>query len=146
MNNWVKSGIGVSVAGLIVLIATYGTQLAEALLALWLLMIQMTDSAPLGLASFFLALSLATASRWFLCKWVPAFDGEPRARDFLIDTAALVIGISITLVQMWSGGPQARLSALWLGIGAGLVAPIIYNGLSAAIALGVRALRSEVKL
>ncbi len=145
MNNWIKSGIGVSVAGLIVLLATHGTQLAEALLALWLLMIQMTDSAPLGLASFFVAVSLATLSRWFLCKWVPQVEGEPRARDFLIDCAAVVIGTTVAMVQMWSGGPQARLSALWLGIGAGLVAPLLYNGLSTLASLGARALRSEVK-
>ncbi len=145
MNNWIKSGIGVSVAGLIVLLATHGTQLAEALLALWLLMIQMTDSAPLGLASFFVAVSLATLSRWFLCKWVPQVEGEPRARDFLIDCAAVVIGMTVAMVQMWSGGPQARLSALWLGIGAGLVAPLLYNGMSTLVSLGTRALRSEVK-
>lgn len=134
MNNWIKSSLGVTVAGLIVLFATYGQPFVEALKALWLLVLDMSKSAPLGLASFGIALSLATGSRWFMRKWVPYIAGCPLSRDFIVDASALVIGVTVTMAQMW-GSPQDRLSALWLGVGAGLVAPLLYNGLAAVFGL-----------
>lgn len=142
MNNWMKSTLGVTAAGLIVLIATYGKQLAEAFRALWLFTVEMSDSAPLGLTTFAIALSIATLSRWFVRKWVPHLKC-PLSRDFIVDASALLIAVTVTLLQMWGGGPSARLSALWAGIGAGLLAPLLYNGLAAVFGLIGRTLQAK---
>lgn len=140
MNNWIKGSIGVSLASFIVLLATYGAQLATSMKALWMLMLDASASAPLGLASFVIALGLATLSRWFLRKWTPHLKC-PLSRDFIIDTAALLIGVTVVWLQMQSAGPVARLNALWIGLAAGWSAPLVYNGLAAVFGLLGRTLR-----
>lgn len=141
MNNWMKSTLGVTLAGIVVLLATYGKQLAEAFNALWLFLLAMSESAPLGLASFAVALSIATLSRYYLRKWTPTLKC-PLSRDFVVDMATLLVGMTVALVQMWNGGAADRMSALWLGIGAGLAAPFLYNGLAAVFGLMARGLRA----
>lgn len=137
MNTWTKSTLGVSVAGLIVLLATHGTALAEALTKLWLVMLRFSDSAPLGLSSFLLALGIAVVSQPFLRRWMPALRC-PMSRDFLIDAAALAIGLAVMLAQV------RDLFGWLLGILAGFAAPLVFKGLAALVGLAWRALQKEV--
>lgn len=143
MNSWVKSTLGVSVAAFIVLIATYGAQLAEAVKALWLLTLEASKTAPLGLASFVIAFALAVLSRWFLRKWIPRLKC-PLSRDFIIDGAALLIGMSVSWLQMAANTPVDRLNALWIGLAAGLSAPLAYNFFAALGGLVGRAMKNAM--
>jgi hypothetical protein len=143
MNGIIKSTIGVSLAGFVVLLATYGKQLAESINALWILTLEASKSAPMGLVSFMIALGLATLSRWFLRKWVPDLKC-PLSRDFIIDAAALVMGVTVVWLQMQGGDALDRLNALWIGLAAGLFAPLLYNGLAAVFGLLGRALKNAV--
>lgn len=143
MNNWVKSTLGVSLAAFLVLIATYGAQLVEAIKALWLLLIEASKTAPLGLSSFGVAFGLAVLSRWFLRKWIPHLKC-PLSRDFIIDGAALLIGVSVTWLQMAANAPIDRLNALWIGLAAGLSAPLAYNFFAALVGLIGRAMKNAM--
>jgi len=140
MNKFVKGTLGITIAGLFVLLATYGKPLAEAIEALWSLLLKASDDAPLGVASFALALTLATLSRGFLLKYMPAFRCF-KSRDFVIDSAALLVGMAVTWLQMAAADPLARLNALWIGLIAGLAAPLVYNAFVALFALIGRTMR-----
>lgn len=145
MNNFIKSTIGVSLVGFLVLIATYGKQLAESLGALGILLFRASDAAPLGLASFVIALALCLLSRYFLRKWLPDLRC-PLSRDFIIDAAALAVGISVVWLQMAGTGVAVdRLNALWIGLAAGLGTPLAYNGLAAFFGLVGRAAAEALK-
>ena len=143
MNNWLKGSLGVGFAGFIVLLAQYGEKLALAIKALWILTLEASQDAPLGLSAFFIALGLAVLSRWFLRKWVPHLKC-PLSRDFIIDAAALLTGITVVWLQMQGAGPIARLNALWIGLAAGLSAPLLYNFLAALGGLAGRALKDAM--
>lgn len=133
MNGAVKSITGLSLAGLIVLLSVHGPAFFEAMSAAWLFLLKLSAEAPLGLWSCLLALSLATASQPFLRRWVPALRC-PLSRDFIIESAALVIGVGV----MWAH--HQALSSLLLGILVGLVSPYMHKGLSAGCGLLWRSL------
>lgn len=140
MNSWIKSIGGVSLAGMFVLLATYGKQLAEAGMALWMFVLDAGRTAPLGVASFFVAIALAVSSRYFLRKWLPDLKC-PLSRDFLVDATAVVIGLVTVWVQMLDVAPVERIKALWIGAMAGFIAPHVYNGLAAIGGLLTRPVR-----
>lgn len=124
MNGIVKSTLGISIGGLLVLIATNGPALAEALNGLWLVLLKFSETAPLGLSSFLLSLALGVASQPFLRRWMPALRC-PLSRDFLIDSSAIVIALAVMLAQMRS------LQGWMLGLLAGFMAPHVFRGLAA---------------
>lgn len=138
MNGWVKSTLGVSLGGLIVLLATNGAALAEALTSLWLVMLRFSDSAPLGLSSFLLALTMAVVSQPFLRRWTPDLKC-PLSRDFLIEAAALVIALAVMLAQV------RDLFGWMLGLLAGFMAPLVFKGLAALCGLVWRGLQKEIQ-
>lgn len=130
MNNWVKSTLGVSLGGIFVLIATNGDAFFKSISAGWLFLLQLTEEAPLGLSSFLLAFALAVATQPFLRRYLPQMEDDI-ARAFLIDSAAIVIGVAVMWLQM------RTLDALLLGMLAGFTAPWAYRGICAAITLAV---------
>lgn len=134
MNGVAKSTLGISIAGLLVLIATNGAALAEALQGLWLVMLKFSDTAPLGLSSFLLALALAVVSQPFLRKWMPHLRC-PMSRDFLIESAALAIALAVMLAQV------RDLKGWMLGLLAGFMAPYVFKGLAAIGSLAWRAMQ-----
>lgn len=136
MNGWLKSSIGVSLAGLLVLLATNGAGLAEALMRLWQVMLRFSETAPLGLSSFLLALGLAVVSQPFLRKFVPDLRC-PLSRDFLIESAALVIALIAMLAQV------RDVYGWMLGLLAGFMAPLVFKGAAALVGLTWRALQKE---
>lgn len=134
MNGFLKSAAWSAVFGVVYLFAAHGKAFFEAMHAGWLFFVKVTSDAPLGLSSFLLALALATASQPFLTRWMPALKC-PLSREFLIESAALVIGLGV----MWA---QLRtLPALMLGTLAGLLAPYLHKGLHALVSLTARAIR-----
>jgi hypothetical protein len=128
MNNFFKSSLGISAAGLLVLLATNGAALVGAAGGAWTFLLTLAHTAPLGLSSFLLALALGIAVQPFLRKWLPDLRCHA-SREFLIESAALAIGIGV----MW--GQLRTLSGLLLGILAGLFAPYAQKGLAAGFAL-----------
>ena len=80
------------IAAAIALIALHGPKLLEVTLGAWLFLLKLSDTAPMGLASFALALALGVASRPFLLHYLPAYPCKT-SREFVIDASALVIGL-----------------------------------------------------
>lgn len=133
MNGFLKSAIGSVLFGVVYLFAAHGKAFFEAMQAGWLLVLRLASDAPLGLTSFLLAVALATASHAFLVRWLPTLRC-PLSREFLIESAALAVGVGVMWVQM------PTLPSLMLGTLAGLVAPYLYKGVHTAFSLAARAL------
>jgi len=109
-------------------IALNGSKVIEVALGAWLFLLNLSETAPLGLSSFLLALSLAIVSRPFLLRYVPAWRC-PASRDFVIDSAALAIGFGVMFGQL------RTLDGALLGILAGFAAPLLAKGLAAVFGL-----------
>lgn len=124
MNGWLKSAFGISAGGLIVLLATNGAALGEALLGLWLVLLKFSETAPLGLTSFLLALALAIGCQHPLRRFVPHWRND-HLRELAIESVALGVGILVMRVQM------PELLGLMLGGVAGFMAPYLYKLLAA---------------
>jgi hypothetical protein len=137
VNKFFKSTLGVSLAGLIVLLATNGAALVNAALGAWQFLLTLADTAPLGLSSFVLALALAVAAQPFVRKWIAPRVACLASREFVIESAALVIAIAVMWIQ------TRDLSGLLLGILAGFAAPYVQKALAALGALAYRAYVGE---
>lgn len=115
---------GASIGAAVGLIVANGAKLLEIGQGTWLFLLNLSETAPLGLSSFLLALALAVASRPFLLSYLPAMPCHV-SRDFVIDTAALVIGFGVMYGQL------RTLNGALLGLLAGFAAPLVARGLSA---------------
>ena len=128
MNGFLKTTIGGAAFTVIYIFAAHGKAFFDSMHAGWLFFVDVTKEAPLGLAAFLLALALASASQPFLHRWLPTLRC-PLSREFLIESAALVIGVAV----MWA---QLRtLPALMLGTLAGFMAPYVHKGIHVGITL-----------
>lgn len=82
-----------------------------------------TAGMPFGIGSFLLAVALGMGV-WGLAfrYWPGHCDRRPH---FCADTTALVVGLMVMLTQQWGGTPAQMLTALWVGLLAGLMAPYL---------------------
>lgn len=119
---WTITWAGIAAA--LTLLATNGAALLEVITGVWLFLVKLSDTAPLGLASFLLALGLGVASRPFLLRYMPPMPCR-QSRDFVIDTAALVIGVGVMFAQL------RTLNGALLGLLAGFAAPLVARGIAA---------------
>lgn len=128
MNAWLKNSLGLTAAGLFVLLATHGTKVIEALQAAWLFLLKLADTAPLGLASFILAIALAVAAQAFVQRLVVALKCA-RSREVVLSAVALLAGFATMFMQL-----RTTQGAL-LGLLAGFSAPFAYQALAALCGL-----------
>ncbi len=137
---------GTFLAGLVMLIAaiaTNGTKFAEGMHAVWLFVIGLTDTAPLGLSSFLLATGLAVGAQAMLARWLPLFKCA-KSRDLVTDVAAFAVGFGVMWLQTrGQADPAARLNGLLLGALAGFMAPYVFKAVAAIVAMAVRKMQKE---
>lgn len=137
---------GTFIAGLVMLIAAIasnGSKFAEGMHAVWLFVVGMTDTAPLGLSSFLLATGLAVGVQAMLARWLPLFKCG-KSRDLVTDVAAFVVGFGVMWLQTrGQADPAARLNGLLLGALAGFMAPYVFKAAAAVVAMIARRLQKE---
>jgi len=116
-------------------LAMHGKGAIEALAGVPVLLQAWASGLPLGIWSFLLSLCLGTLV-WLtaIVKLPPASDG--RRPHFSADTIALLVALSVTETQQWfAGRGQGQLlSAMWIGLIAGLLAPYLGRALRALFA------------
>ena len=122
MNDTFKSIFGISVAGLFALIAMNGGQFVESCKAAWIFLLDIAANAPMGLASFILALALGVVTQASLQHWVPRAANRA-LRQFAIESSALGVGIGVMWMQLHT------LNGLLLGLLAGFMAPWMQKGI-----------------
>lgn len=116
-----------TIAAAVTLLAANGGKLLELGKGAWLFLISLSQTAPLGLASFALALGLGVVSRPFLLRYLPAAPCHA-SRDFVIDMLAVLTGIAVMVVQL------RTLNGFLLGLLAGFAAPLVAKGLGVLFA------------
>lgn len=107
-----KSATGVSIAALLVLTATYGKQLVEAAVAIPDLYKAYASVLPMGMWSAFLGTLLAAGFHTFARSW--------HNKSLAIEVATILIGATATAVQIPSNSTASLLSALVVGVIAGM--------------------------
>jgi ABC-type spermidine/putrescine transport system permease subunit II len=113
-----KAITGVSLAGVVALFALYGEKFWESARAAWLFLLQITQTAPLGLASFFAALMLGTMTCLALDRWLPPFKNN-HTRRVLQEMSGLAVAVGLSWLQLH------QLNGLLFGVLAGLMAPLV---------------------
>jgi hypothetical protein len=129
------NGKGITIAGFAALIgalALNGKAALEAVMGLPKVLQAFATGLPFGLASFLIALSLASLVYYHARQAFAYGKGGPSGRDFRITLLSLVVACAATMAQamvMRGDTSGALLMALMLGILAGLLAPLIVQGL-----------------
>lgn len=123
---WTVTWAGIAAA--VTLLAANGAKVIEFITGAWLFLLKLSDTAPLGLTSFVLALALAVASRPFLLRYLPAMLCHA-SREFVIDSAALLTGVAVMVLQL------RTLNGVLLGLLAGFAAPLVARGIAALLGL-----------
>jgi hypothetical protein len=126
-----KKGWTITSAGLVALltaVAMNGDKVLQVVVGTWLFLLKLSETAPLGLSSFLLALALAITSRPFLLRYLPPMPCR-QSRDFVVDLIALAIGFGVMFAQL------RTLDGALLGILAGFAAPLLAKGIGALIGM-----------
>ncbi len=118
MKDPLKAATGVSLGGLFVLFALHGEAFWRGALQAWQFLLAITTTAPIGLASFFMALGLST----MLCialKRSAAWSANAHARGFWIETIVGIAAMAISWLQLPGKG------GIMIGLFAGFMAPYL---------------------
>ncbi len=141
-----KTVTGVTLAGVLAVIAALsanGKGLAEGLTAMWLFLVSLAETAPLGLSSFALAIALAVGVQAALVRWLPLFRCST-SRDLVMDLAAFLVGFGVMWAQTRAQvDPADRLNGLLLGALAGFLAPYVFKGIAAVVSMAARRWKVE---
>ena len=106
-----KSATGVSLAGLLIILATNGKQALEVLLGIPALIKAFSAELPLGFWSGVIATVLASSFHLFARSW--------HKRSFSIEMATIIVGVTVVMVQAHGGTSAQVLSAALVGLTAG---------------------------
>lgn len=124
-----------TIAAAVTLVATQGPAFLAALMGLPKLVAAWSSQMPFGALSFLLSLGVASGACAFLLRWLPVCRNDA-SKHFLAETVTIVVAVLVSVVQHHAGGaekPGALLTALFLGLLAGFVAPWLVRGLRAAV-------------
>jgi hypothetical protein len=99
--------------------------------ALWLFLVKITETAPLGTGSAIIAVVVPACLVARVRKALPE-QWHTASRDFIVETGALLVGIGLAWL------PWQTVQGLLVGIVAGLLSPYIAKGVEAAWGIGVR--------
>lgn len=133
---------GLSLAGMIALIATYGDPFFKALGAMPLVLVKLSEALPLGAGGFMLVLTVSGFIWLFSLRWLHASNGASPAqsKDFWAEAVTLVFALGAMLslnLAMPSPAGMTRagtiVQALMLGLLAGFSAPFVMKGAIAFI-------------
>lgn len=135
MNKWLQSTLGVSAAALMVLLASNGKALVEALEAAWLFLMKLVETAPMGLASFAMALTMAVLAQAFIARLADQLKCAS-SREVVKSAVSLLFGFAVMYLQL----PTVK-GAL-LGLLAGFAGPFAFQAVAALCGL-IRPRKSE---
>lgn len=124
MNDKIKALTGLSVGGFIALLALHGKALVDALMGFPLLVQAWSAALPMGVWSALLALALGLGAWSFCLHWLPN-DHRGRRPELAAETMALLVAVAVTVLQQWGGTRGEVLTALWMGVAAGFLAPYL---------------------
>lgn len=119
-----------SVIAVLGAIALNGAKLLEVMNGLWLFLGKLTDTAPMGLWSFTLALALGLLARPALQKYLPPCPDHLTRREGAIDLSGIVIGFVVMYAQL------PTFYGVLLGILVGLLAPQVAKWIAVVWGLG----------
>ena len=131
MNELTKWFTGTSLIGFIAVFALHGEAFLNAVGALPALIAAFSANFPFGLKSF--ALSFALAALVF--SYIRRSCACKLRREFISEGMALCTALAVTLLQQYldpsfdSKAPSVLLSAVWVGLLAGLGAPFVVRGM-----------------
>ena len=141
MNGRLRIVSWATVAAAVTLVATHGEAFFDALLGFPRLIAAWSSQMPFGAASFLLALALSAASCAFTLRWLPACRNDA-SRHFVAETLAIVVAVTVSILQQPDNKPADFLTSLWLGLLAGFSAPWMVRGIRAAL-VGLKAERRD---
>lgn len=118
---------GLSLGAFLVLWAANGDEFIAAFAGLPALVQAWTHALPLGVWSAILATVVATGAWSFTIHWLPPGKDGRRA-EFGASVLAVLTGVAVTMTQAWGQDRGVLLSALWMGMAAGFLAPVIGQG------------------
>ncbi len=135
------NGKGVTIVGITALLAALaasGEGAANAVMALALVPGKMATALPWGLGSFLLSLALACLVYYHARNRFAYGKGGPSGRDFRVTLLTLIVACAATMAQAATHGGSASelLQALMLGILAGLLAPLLVQGIVSLLRQG----------
>lgn len=107
----IKSGTGVSLATLFVLVLTHGNKAVEIIGGIPILVNSFATNLPLGFWSGVIGTTLAAAFHMFARSW--------HKRSFSIELASIFVGLTAVMVQQVGGTSSDVLSAAAVGLVAG---------------------------
>lgn len=108
----------------------------QAIEGVWLFFVKITETAPIGMGSFLIAVIVPACLVDRVSKALPA-TWHTASREFIVESGALVVGIGLAWL------PWPTLQGALVGIVAGLLSPYVAKGWLAAWGIGRRYLERK---